>query len=77
MSKGRALVEGGPVVWLKEKHSCPKQNGRYKGGSNTAAKKTDRKRKKVGGGPSPIEHVMVITVEGRTTWQTRPRAVKR
>jgi hypothetical protein len=60
-----------PVTWLKQKYSCYKQKGRYKGGTNAA--KSVRKRKKVGGGPSPIEHVLVLTASGHKRWDTRPR----
>lgn len=84
MSQGRQTTPDGPVVWVKEKYTSPKQNGRYKGGTNAAAKKSDRKRKKVGGGPGPIEHVLVLgsratnesgqplSLNGRR-WETRPR----
>lgn len=63
-------VAAGPVVWVKQKYLDPKTRGRYKGGANSAPV---RKRRKIGGGPSPIERVMVINVAGKTTWIERPR----
>lgn len=74
----------GPVTWVKHKYTAPKDKGRYKGGANASAKGA-RKRKKVGGGPSPIEHVRVLRFtgftypEGSTTakWITRPRETGR
>lgn len=60
----------GPVVWVKMKYLEPKTRGRYKGGANSAPV---RKRKKVGGGPSPIERVKVITAAGKTSWIDRSR----
>lgn len=68
------VTKDGSVTWLKLKYSCHKDKGRYKGGTNAA--KNVRKRKKVGGGPSPIEHVKVITATGHTRWETRPRATR-
>jgi hypothetical protein len=73
-----------PVTWIKNKYSCPKDKGRYKGGTN-ATSKSGRKRKKVGGGPGPIEHVKVIKIGGltypetasNTKWITRPRETGR
>jgi hypothetical protein len=67
-------TELSPVTWLKQKYSCYKQKGRYKGGTNAA--KSVRKRRKVGGGPSPVEHVKVLTASGHVRWETRPRATK-
>lgn len=63
----------GPITWVKAKYTRPKDKGRYKGGTNAPAKKSDRKRKKVGGGPGPVEHVMVIGTNGKVHWETRPR----
>lgn len=62
-----------PVTWMKLKYACPKDKGRYKGGTNALSKKSDRKRKKTGGGPHPIEHVMVLDIDKSTYWITRPR----
>jgi hypothetical protein len=66
----------GPVTWIKEKYSCHKDKGRYKGGTSAGGKAV-RKRKKVGGGPSPLEHVKVICATGGVRWETRPRQVRR
>lgn len=63
-----------PVTWLKAKYSCYKQKGRYKGGTSTGGVK--KKRTKRGGGPSPIEHVKVLTSTGHVRWETRPRVKK-
>lgn len=68
------VTRDGTVTWLKEKYSCYKQKGRYKGGTNAA--KQLRKRRKVGGGPNPTEHVKVITATGHVRWETRPRATR-
>lgn len=65
-------TKDGPVTWIKEKYSCRKEKSSYKGGSSSGSKKVT-KRKKVGGGPSPIEHVKVIGADGRIRWETRPR----
>lgn len=43
------------------------------GGSSTSSTDKTKRRKKVGGGPSPIEHVKVITETGHVRWETRPR----
>lgn len=67
--------ETGPVTWLKAKYSRPKDKGRYKGGTSGA--KAAKKRKKVGGGPSPIENVKIIGAGGHVRWETRPRDTKR
>lgn len=64
-------IEAGPVTWLKAKYSRPKDKGRYKGGTSGA--KAVKKRRKVGGGPNPIEHVKVIGAGGHVRWETRPR----
>lgn len=75
--KGNAMAEtvtkDGMVTWIKEKYSCHKDKGRYKGGTSTGGKPAV-KRKKVGGGPSPIERVKVIGADGHVRWETRPRA---
>lgn len=65
-------TKDGQVTWLKWKYAMPKTRGSYKGGSSTSGKHAI-KRKKVGGGPSPIEHVKVITADGGVRWETRPR----
>lgn len=69
------VTKDGTVTWLKDKYSCYKQKGRYKGGTSGA--KAVKKRKKVGGGPSLIEHVKVITKTGGVRWNTRVREGKR
>lgn len=68
------VTGSGRVTWLKEKYSCYKQKGRYKGGTNAA--KNVRKRRKIGGGPNPVEHVKVLTSTGHVRWETRERARK-
>lgn len=70
------LTKDGRITWLKEKYAVLKDKGRYKGGTSGGGSKT-RKRRKIGGGPSPIEYVKVITGEGRVTWLTRPRETRR
>lgn len=65
-------TKDGQVTWLKWKYAMPKEKGRYKGGTSTGGKPMT-KRKKIGGGPSDVEHVKVIGVDGRVHWQTRPR----
>lgn len=70
------MAETGPVTWIKHKYAAPKDKGRYKGGTSASAKAT-RKRKKVGGGPSPVEHVLVLCRDGGTRWATRPREAGR
>ena len=65
-----AEAVAGPIVWVKRKYLEPKTRGRHKGGANSAPA---RKRRKIGGGPSPTERVMVITAAGKTTWLERPR----
>jgi hypothetical protein len=70
------VTKDGQVTWIKEKYSCHKDKGRYKGGTSTGGK-PQHKRKKVGGGPSPIEHVKVICADGGVRWETRPRQVRR
>ena len=68
----RETKPGGPVAWLKAKYERPKDKGRYKGGTS-AGGKSKTKRRKIGGGPSPVEHVKVITTTGHVRWETRPR----
>jgi hypothetical protein len=60
-----------PVSWLKAKYSCPKQRGRYAGGTNGAPLK---KRKKVGGSKiKPTQQrVMVLGANGKTGFIWRP-----
>jgi hypothetical protein len=70
------LTKDGQVTWIKEKYSRHKDKGRYKGGTSTGGKPV-RKRKKVGGGPSPIEHLKVIGPDGRVRWETRAREIRR
>lgn len=69
------VTKDGQVTWLKWKYAMPKDKGRYKGGASMGGKPTV-KRKKVGGGPSPVERVKVIGTDGHVRWETRPR-VKR
>ncbi len=69
-------TKDGRVTWLKWKYAMPKTRGSYKGGTSATGKPV-RKRKKVGGGPSPIEHVKVICADGGVRWETRPRQVRR
>lgn len=64
-----------PVTWCKAKYTRPKDKGRYKGGTSVGGTKS-RRRKKVGGGPGPIEHVKVITETGCVRWETRSREKK-
>jgi len=54
-----------PVSWLKAKYSCPKQRGRYSGGTHNGPLK---KRKKVSGSkPKPVvQRVMVLSANGKT-----------
>lgn len=66
------VTKDGQVTWLKWKYAMPKDKGRYKGGTSPGGKPAV-KRKKVGGGPSPIERVKVITADGGVRWETRPR----
>lgn len=62
------------VTDIKYKYTRPKSRGTYKGGGGQNAPRA--KRKKTGGGPSPIEWVKVITASGSVRWDQRPR-VKR
>ena len=64
------VTSTGQVMDIKFKYTCPKSRGTYKGGGGQNAPRA--KRKKVGGGPAPIEWVKVITKEGRTRWDQRP-----
>lgn len=66
-----AVTSTGQVTDIKFKYTCPKSRGTYKGGGGQNAPRA--KRKKTGGGPGPVEWVKVLTAEGRTRWETRPR----
>lgn len=70
------ITKDGSATWLKWKYAKPKDKGRYKGGTSTGGKPVV-KRKKVGGGPSSVEHVKVIGADGHVRWDTRPRQVRR
>lgn len=65
----------GQVTDIKWKYMCPKSRGNYKGGGGQNY--PHAKRKKVGGGPSETEWIKVVTAEGRTRWETRPRVLRR
>jgi hypothetical protein len=56
--------------------SKPRTKVQHQSSASTSSKGS-RKRKKVGGGPNPIEHVKVYTAEGRIKWITRPREAVR
>ena len=64
-------MSDGRVMDIKFKYTRPKSRGTYKGGGGQNAPRA--KRKKTGGGPSGIEWVKVITTDGRTRWDQRPR----
>lgn len=65
----------GRVMDIKSKYTCSKSRGAYKGGGGQNTPRA--KRKKTGGGPSPVEQVMVLTADGRIRWTRRPREQKR
>lgn len=69
------LLPTGQVTWNNDKHTRPKDKTRYKGGTSGGA--PVRKRKKQGGGPSPIETIKVIGSDGRIRWETRQREIRR
>lgn len=59
-------TEEGPVTWIKNKYSCPKQRGRYSGGTHNGPPK---KRKKVGSKIKPTQQrVMIMQANGRVAW---------
>lgn len=62
-------TEEGPVTWIKNKYSCPKQRGRYSGGAHNGPPK---KRKKTGSKIKPTrQRVMVVQANGRVAWTWR------
>jgi hypothetical protein len=59
-----------PVSWIKWKYACPKQRGRYSGGTHNGPPK---KRKKVGSKIKPTQRrVKIIQANGRVAWDWQP-----
>jgi hypothetical protein len=55
-----------PVSWIKNKYSCPKQRGRYSGGTHNGPLK---KRKKTPNKIKPTQRrVKILTAAGKVAW---------
>lgn len=64
-------LPNGMVTDIKFKYTCSKSRGTYKGGGGQNSQRA--KRKKIGGGPHPVEWVKVLTAGGRVRWDQRVR----
>lgn len=55
-----------PIIWIKHKYVCPKQRGRYAGGTHNGPPK---KRKKTSNKIKPTQrHVMIMQSNGKVAW---------